>query len=736
MRSSGLNRRTFLKNAGITAAAFHLSSHHDAATASTGNKNFPSVNYRQQSGVPTVCAMCPARCHMVGRVKQGKLVKLDGNPQSPYNGIRVCARGNGAIKLLYDPDRLKYPLKRIGKRGEGNWARISWAEAIDTISLQMEKNLKRYGVESLALFAKGPSSVYIRELFENFDIPNINNSSFEQCDLNRDLAYQLTFGRQAGLPDFKRTKCAVLVGTHLGENVHVSELYDLTESLANGTKLIVVDPRVSTIAAKADHHLMIRPGTDAALFLGWINYIIEAGLYDVGFVAQHVHGFADLRKQAGQYPLRRVAEITDIPIEQIELTARLMAKHAPAVVIHPGKHSSWYGNDIQRLRAQAVLTGLLGSWGGKGGIIPPRQAVEEIEGARFFRQSVGKTDEFNSYGKKSRYSGIIKRTIKGEIKLLGCWGQNPFHGYPNPYRTADAFKKADFVFVCDLLPSEPSLYADIILPETTFLERSDVLEVVADNNASSVAMRFPVVEPLFEAKDPYWIVKQLSTRLGKGEGFRFENVLERLESQLTKFDLTVEKLFEMGGVAPLPSSDHTDRGNAVSFPTPSGKIEFSSSILAEKNYSSLPAYDPVAPCPPGFFRLLYGRSPVHSGSSTTNNIWLKHEAAENELWLNNESAAVLGIRTGEELFFENQDGARSLKPVKIKATPGIRKDCVFMVHGFGSGSKHLSQGYNQGVSDSSLMTRGAADPISGTRGMRVNFVRFIKKGMVLDMPAI
>lgn len=730
-----LNRRTFFKKAGLTAAALHLSLKHDATDASVNHDALPSASY-QQSRIPTVCAICPARCHMIGRIKQGRLIKLEGNPKSSYNGAKICARGQAAIKLLYDPDRLKYPLKRIGARGEGRWARISWAEAIDTVSLEIERKLKRYGPESLALFANGSSSAYIRELFEALDVVHINNASFEQCDLNRNLAYQLTFGLPAGKPDFKNTQCAVLIGTHLGENVHVAELYDLTESLAKGAKLIVVDPRASTIAAKANYHLMIRPGSDTALLLGWINYIIEAGLYDVGFVANHVEGFAFLREQASHYPLNRVAELTDIPAGQIRDTAKLMAKYAPATVIHPGKHSSWYGNDVQRLRAQAILTGLLGSWGRKGGVIPPQQFVKKADEKSFFRQSVSKADELNLYSKKSRFSSTIKEILNKKIKFIGCWGQNPFHSYPNPYRTAKAFKNSDFIFVCDVLPSEPSLYADIVLPEATFLERADVLEMMNGFDKTSIAMRFPVIQPRFETKDPYWIAKQLSLRLGQDEGFQYEDVFERLESQLAEFDLTVEKLLKNDGVADLPSPSFEGSDIKSCFPTPSGKVEFASNILTQKEYPAVPDYEPVLPPPSGFLRLLYGRSPAHSGSSSCNNSWLNHEVGENELWINDELAEVLGLKNGEKLFLENQEGLRSLRSIKIKVTPGIRKDCVYTVHGFGSRSMFLSQAYNRGVSDSALMTRGATDPISGTRGMRVNFIRLIKKGIPLDISVV
>ncbi len=370
-----LTRRSFLKNTGLAAAALPLSQYGTLSDFTENHINM--MQYQRSYEVPTVCNMCPSRCMIIGKVRQGRLIKIKGNPKGPFNGTKVCAKAHAAIKLLYDPDRLKYPLKRTGERGEGKWTRISWNEAIDTISIQMEKTLNRYGPESLALFSKGPSSAYIRELFEELSITNLNDSSFDQGTAGRDLAYQLTFGMPPGRPervDLKNTKCVVLIGAHLGENVDVVQMRDLMDGLVRGVKLIVVDPRLSVIAAKADHHLMIRPGTDTALLLGWINHIIGAGLYDKRYIADNIKGFEPLKEHTADYPLKRVSGITDIPADKIRKTAELIASCAPMTVIHPGRHSAWYGNDVQRLRAQAILTGLLGAWGQKGGIFLPKQA--------------------------------------------------------------------------------------------------------------------------------------------------------------------------------------------------------------------------------------------------------------------------------------------------------------------------------------------------------------------------
>lgn len=162
------------------------------------------------------------------------------------------------------------------------------------------------------------------------------------------------------------------------------------------------------------------------------------------------------------------------------------------------------------------------------------------------------------------------------------------------------------------------------------------------------------------------------------------------------------------------------------FPTASGQVEVYSAAFAAQGWPPLPEYEPTPEPPSGFVRLLYGRSPVHTLSSTMNNPWLNHEIAENEVWVNGSYAAPLGIKDGQRVFLENQDGIRSCKPVKVKVTPGIRPDCIYMVHGYGCRSALLKEGFDRGVSDTSLMTRSSKDPVSGVRGMRVNFVRFVK----------
>jgi thiosulfate reductase / polysulfide reductase chain A len=713
-----LTRRDFLKRTSIAAAAFSLSDHLAPSFVSSATSGYQS----NTEIIPTVCGLCRARCLVEGVVRNGRLHHIQGNIKSPFNGTKVCARGLAAVKLLYDPDRLKYPLMRSGQRGEGKWTRISWQEAITVVSSEIKRVLASRGPEGLALLAGGSSSWYIRKLFQEMKVPHIYDASWNYCDSIRNMAYESVFGDSPGdfhSLDYSNTECIVLMGSHLGENVQVPELKQFAEALGNGSQLIVVDPRYSAPANKAGYYLPIKPGTDTALILGWLNYIIENELYDETWVQENIEGFDQLKEHVSQYSLERVEAITDIPARQIRETANLIAYHAPATIIHPGGHGGWYGNDVQRLRSLAILTAVLGCWGAKGGIKPPAQRENE------------RVSPFELPQQNTSFSLLRNKILQGDISVIGCWGQNPLQNHPLPYKTIDAFNKADFVFATDVLPTESTLYADIVFPEATFLERYDMIESWAGENQSVLASRFPVVAPHFESMDPYWIVQQLSKQIGKGRIFGHSGVEDFLNFQLRQVDSSLDKLAKNNGFIRLPELKNSDEGidemelERKSFPTSSGKIEISSMYFQQNGWSSIPTYEQVSKPPTGFFRLLYGRSPVHTLTQTCNNSWLNHESPENEIWVNDTVARTMELVDGEYIILENQDGIRSIKGIKVKVTPGIRQDCVYMVHGYGARSSLLSQAFNRGVSDTYLMTRSKKDPISGVRGMRTNFVRFV-----------
>ncbi len=747
-----LNRRQFLESAGIATAALAawkipkgvLAS--PAPAASKVATDLPGSLGAKE--VPSVCEMCFWRCPIIGKVKNGRIVKIEGNPKSPTNGHRVCARGNSGIQLIYDPDRLKYPMKRVGARGEGKWARISWKEALDEIAYNMEKTRKKYGPSSLALFDHGASAEFYRQIFKGMGTENYTNEpAFFQCMGAVSLAYVMTYGYKiAERVDMSHSKVMLFFGTHLGENAHLAQVREYVTGLQNGAKLIVVDPRFSAPANKADIWLPIRPGTDTALLLAWINYVIQNDLYDKEFVQMHCKGFNELKEGVKGYSMEWAARICDLKLHDIKKAIDMLAASRPHVAIHSGRHSAWYGRgDVQRHRCLAILTALFGAVAVPGGIYFPTsvdlgesdcvecEAPEDVEEPE---TSLKDNYPFASYF-GSPTAEIIRATRTGKpypIKLWGIAGVNIIHTISNPYETMDALRKLDFVFSIEILPTESATWADIVLPEANYLERYDKVYVNHDLTPY-VTVRQPVVKPLFEAKSPFWIAREMAKRL-KLDCFHCKSEEEYLDEELEDIDLSLAKLNKEGGLVRLKGHPYRDPNKPIKFSTDSGKIELFSGSFDDEDMDPIPKFEPILAPPKGYARLVYGRVPTHTFSRTMNNLWLHNECPEPMLWLNKEVAEKMGIKYGDRVVIVNQDGYRSANLVKVKVTPGIRPDTVYLPHGFGSRSPLLTKAYKQGVSDQFLITRYILDPFFGGSSHRTDFVKLIKDGKTLDIPEL
>ncbi|MDH5298384.1 MAG: molybdopterin-dependent oxidoreductase, partial [Desulfobulbaceae bacterium] len=326
---------------------------------------------------PSVCEMCFWRCQIVGKVRDGRLVKIEGNPKSVNNGKSICARGNAGVQLLYDPDRLKYPMKNVGERGKPVWKRISWEAALDECATRLMAAQKSYGPHALAVFPHGASAKYPMQFFEMTGTENVSEASFFQCRGIRDMGYLATFGFGPDENvDMANAKAMLFIGTHIGENVHVSHVKSYLKGLAGGAKLIVVDPRFSASASKADIWVKIKPGTDTALLLAIMNHLVVNNRYDKEFVANSCAGFDEFKTGIAHATLDWAAGICEVPAAQIREVAEILAQSAPNVSIHPGRHVSWHGTDFQRMRAHACLTALLGAYAVPGGLIRPKSGIK------------------------------------------------------------------------------------------------------------------------------------------------------------------------------------------------------------------------------------------------------------------------------------------------------------------------------------------------------------------------
>ncbi len=732
-----LSRRSFLKTASIAAASVPLSQVVAKAESDVVKAPLmPPGSFKDtQTVVGGVCEMCFWRCQLVGKVRDGRLVKIEGNPKSIDNGVSICARGNAGVKMLYDPDRLKYPLKNVGKRGEPKWQRITWEEALDTCAGKLKAVVEEYGPEALAIFPHGASASYPFHFFEHtVGTPNVSEASFFQCRGIRDMAYVATIERPPGENvDMPNTKVLFLLGGHFGENVHVSHLKRYLKGLENGAKLIVVDPRFSASAAKADVWVPIRPGTDTAMLLAIMNYLIENDLYDADFVDEYGEGFEEFAEGIKEWTLAKAAIECDIPVAQIKQIAEMLAENAPNVAIHPGRHVSWYGNDFQRQRALACLTGLLGAFGVKGGFVPPKgpkglKKVSWPHGDHDPDLLTDYSDNPYTYSPPGTPTDLIRdAAITGEpYPIKGCvvWGQNPIQTIPNQEKTIQMLQQMDFVMCTDIQPTDITMFADILLPECSYLERYDYIKTgtqwdFAEEHQQYIAPRMPLVEPGFERKDGIWITNEIAKRMGYGEHIPVKDQVEMVNYRLSGVGLSLDTIREEGGIHLQPGEDPYGVDEDMI-------VYFYNEDLEDEDYPPIPTYIPVERAPAGYMRLLYGRTPLHTFNRTQNNAWLMAAADSNPVWVNDAVAASLGLKDGDTIKLINQDGVESRTTTTVKVTPGIRKDAVYMYHGFGSRNPELTVGHDKGIDDTSLITRLAVDPETGCHGMRNNFVKLVK----------
>jgi thiosulfate reductase/polysulfide reductase chain A len=723
-----ISRRRFLQISAATFGAAAIPFPVPVAVAATPQGGKSSIK-----AIATTCDVCFWKCGAIAYVRDGKLWKIEGNPRDPLSQGRLCTRGTGGIGAHYDPDRLRTPLIRVGRRGAEEWKVASWDETLDHIAERIKKLAAEQGPETVAMFKHGISAYYIEHAFKAFGTPNIAAPSFAQCRGPRDVGFNLTLGANPGTPentDIAHTKCLVLIGTHLGENLHNSQVREFSEVVRNGATIIVVDPRFSTAASKAKYWLPVKPGTDIALLLAWMNVIVGEGLYDKQFVAKYGTGFGEFAKSIADNTPEWAADKVGVSAELIRTTAREMAKTRPATLIHPGRRTAWYGDDAQRCRAVALLNALMGNWGRKGGFymtnyidlpdypgVPkyPKPARPKADGKKW------------PFADQTVTTGLREATITGKPYPIKAWmvvATNLLQSLPDRARTLEAINALDLLVVVDTVPSEIAGYADVVLPEATYLERHDTLN---DDclRVSFLAYRQPVVPAPHDQKPGWWIGRELGMRLGVGNYFPWKDLEECLRTRITKAGFNWAELKAKGVLLGKKQPIYVDEGAEIAFETPSGKVEFWSRQLADKGFDPVPRFTPPDGGPQGSYRLITGRAPMHTFSRTIGNPRLAELMPENEVWLNATEAGRLGLASGMRVRLRNQDGVVS-NAVKVLATERIRPECVYMVHGFGSESRAWKGAYRKGASTAQLTTNVKIDPLMGGTSIHTNFVTLEK----------
>ncbi|WP_461643596.1 molybdopterin-containing oxidoreductase family protein [Labilibaculum euxinus] len=734
------SRRQFLKISSLSAAGLVFGGGLLETFADNLLKNNQSYFKGPYDFVrtPTYCEVCFWKCAgWVHKDENGRIKKIIGNDDDPNCNGRFCPRGTGGVGMYFDKDRLQTPLIRTDERGKQTFREATWDEAFDYIASKMNKIKEEHGPECTALFTHGSGGKYFGNLLKGFGSNNIAAPSYAQCRGPREVAFLATFGQGINSPentDIRDTKCLVLIGSHLGENMHNGQVQEMSDAIDKGTTIITVDPRFSTVAGKSKHWLPIKPSTDIALLLSWMNVIINEELFDKKYVEKYTFGFDLLKAYVQPFTPEWAYGITTIKPQQIRDTAREMAHAAPAVIVHPGRHVTWYGDDTQRIRAVAILNALLGSWGRRGGFYNPEKAsVPHFHLPDFPKPNKNWRDAMGGKYKLADLalaSGVCQATIPSpemscSIKGWIVNGTNLINTLPDQKKTIAAIQALDLLVVVDTMPMEITGYADVVLPECTYLERYDSLRI-SQGRVPSIALRMPAVDPLYNTKPAFWMARELAKKLDLLQYFPFETLEEEIDWELKQVGSSLEEMQRIGVKLLDREADDLYFGEDedVEFNTNTGKIELYSTALEEEGFDPFPVFTQHPEPSEGFYRLIYGRAPMHTFSRTANNPNLTDLMDENSVWVNPKVAKVWDLKNDQYVYLENQDGVISDFKIKVRITERIRWDSVYMVHGFGHADKRMTRAFGKGVSDTQMITNVMIDPIMGGTGMRGNFVTF------------
>ncbi len=722
--------------------------------------------------IKTVCCLCGlSGCGMDVTVEDGKVVKVSGDKDHPESKGALCIKGLAAMEILYSPNRLKYPLKRIGKRGEGKWERISWDEALSLISDKLQQTKAAYGPEAVC-FQKGSGHdntigdvrSYLHRLANVFGTPNLA-TPFYNCYGPRLLNMFMMTGAIPA-PDAENAECIFLWGINPTDSSLTRQI-KIQEAVKRGAKLIVVDPRKTHFAQKANIHLQPRPGTDGALALGMLRVIVDDGLYDAQFVSKWVVGFDELKALLNDYPLEKVEKITQVPADEIKKAARLYAGTKPACIFL-GNGLDQHTNCSQTVRAITAMIAITGNLDARGGNIifsTARLAKNAIElhdklPADMDKKRLG--NEFLltrfEYTKLAHEPSLVRAILEETpypVKAMLTIAANPVLASANSQRTKAAMEKLDFLAVADIVMSETAMLADIVLPSSTFLEETyyatyEVGAYLKPTYPGLLKLRPAVVSPLEESRPEWQITCDLARKMGYAEYFPWKDLEQAIDYELKPIGITVQdlKAHPEGIQIPGPSFLYMMLGNKgvpgklligllnrtifrkypnkyykykmMKFMTPSKKVEIYSKRLADLGYDALPVYHEPSESPIGNpalakdfpIVLTTGAKVLYYVHSQMRDIpSLNKRMPHNLLEIHPDTAKMYGVGNGDMVQI---DTPRASITCEARVTEKILPQVAQLYHGFGDANAN------------SLTDTGLLDPITGSAPMRSALCR-IKK---------
>ncbi len=643
--------------------------------------------------IMTDCTLCYHSCGCRVTIEDGKAVKVRGLESHPMNKGRLCPKGTNALKNIYHPDRIKYPMKRVN----GNFERISWEQALDEIAAKLGQLRDEFGPQVLGVFSGslGVENIEMVSLTQRFKAAfgSPNFFSVESvCFRMRIRVRQMTFGRY---PVEEMDSNLYVLWGHNPDQSDFPLKFSLKKNLKKGAKLVVIDPKRIPLADQADMYLRIRPGTDGALALALINVIVDEKLYDRDFIEEHTYGFDKLVPHVKKYTPEWAQEITWVPAEETRGLARLFAGTKGASIFQGTCTHDQTANGTQNSRAFSILQTITGNINVPGGWVTcpaPRLSYvgKDVEG-----DPLGSDQYplfFEIWERRSPYGvvTVVPENIPEKLKAFLVVGGNPLVSMPDSNAFKEAFRKLELLVVHDLFMTETGREAHYTLPACSHLEKWGVAYTYGVCHCVPFLMlRKKCIEPLHESWSEWRFYTELAKRMDMADQFPWKSEEELVTHELATTGLTFDYLLNEKPEGDFYRQKEYTTSEGL-FRAPSGKIEIYSEALEKVGFDPLPTFLEPERGPKRGDEKFLKKYPLIL-STGNRNLYYTHSQYRNIGALQKlcpEPLAEIGPQTAVKYGIENGDNVmvetnRGQVKMKVRVDDRVAEGVVLVPHGWG-----------------------------------------------------
>jgi anaerobic selenocysteine-containing dehydrogenase len=727
-----LSRRTFLKATGALGAATAFVGASPSLLKNEALAAAESAQVEEQL-IPTFCAMCgpSSGCGILAKVVNGKFVGIEPMPECPTNSGKNCPKAHAAPQWVYSPERLKYPMKRVGEKGEGKFQRISYDEAITLIADNLKAIKEKYGPESLAILspARRSYSDYLYRFLITHGSPNYGHSGI--CAMQRMFTFTYTIGGVTSA-DYANADLIILWGVQpVYSGSSKGGVAKIVAAKQRGAKFVAVKPTVESDMAMSEAiWVPLRPGTDAALALAMNHVIINEGLYDQAFVSQWCYGFDEFKEHVQQYTPEWAETITGVPAAQIAEVARMYATTPKAAIelSNGPEHNPSCNDAVRSVAIMMAITGHLDKKGcnvwGSGSQMPSPRGVHLRE--RYTQEWVDNLvgyempaafqpwTEGTSCGLYNVFDSVLTGN-KYPIRAVIAPGSQAIASTRGTKRIMEAMEKLDFFVILDLMRTSDMPWADVVMPVATGYESDHPFET----SGSWIMARNQVIERLGEYKSDYEFWLDLGTAMGYGEDWWNGDIQAHMDWRMEPLEMTYEELrtqYPKGRRYPGNPPEYEQYAKRFSGKSTridggpyleQGKVAIYNTLFEKAGFTPMPVWRELPEGPTATPELLekypllmsdYHTSRTYNAAWLRNVPYLREIEAYPYLHINPDTAKARGINDGDWVVVEGPHGW-----LKVKAMyyPGTRPDVVMILHGWWQGCEEL------GMEDYPLADGGA-----------------------------